>query len=440
MKKGTSIVLLSILSVIMAFVLVMTFVRFPVGTNKNYNSLLGAIELDHGISESTVYTLELDPLTVAPSDSEMEELMGVLSFRLSELGFENHSIKAVKNAKSNVYDIRIELNANLDKYYEPDNETLTSIVNTAVKYGELKFFSGTSASSITNELFTNIDPIKSAKAMPYNEYTGGYGVEIVFTDEAYEKMQELMNSGDFFLKITFGEDTLLESSNALTESYFANQGITFTTASEDAAKQLVLQITSGGFGYKYNVSSPAIVNPYLGDNAATLSVVTIGAILLVAMVALILINKGFGIASALSLVAFALLEVSMLILIPGIKLSIGGILGILFASILAIDGMIITAKRVREELQSGKTVKSAIRAGFKRALLPNLNACVVTAITSLLLFIFTSAEVKLFAITFGIGSVLAGVASLVFARMFIALLLPIVKNKEKFLNAKKEEA
>ena len=130
----------------------------------------------------------------------------------------------------------------------------------------------------------------------------------------------------------------------------------------------------------------------------------------------------------------------MLILIPGIKLSIGGVIGILFASILAIDGMVVTAKRVKEELHSGKTVKSAIRSGFRRALIPNLNACVISAILSILLFAFTTAEVKLFAITFGIGSVIAGIASLVFARMFIALLLPLVKNKENFLNVKKEEA
>ncbi len=432
--------LLSILSVIMAFVLVMTFVRFPVGTNKNYNSLLGAIELDHGMSESAVYTLELDPLTVAPSDSEMDGLMETLSTRLDMLGFENHSIKAIKNSKSNVYDIRLELNPNLDNYYEPNTEVLNSIVKTAVKYGELKFFSGTSASSMTNELFTDIDPIKEAKSVGYSDLSGGYGVSITFTDEAYDKMVELMNEGEFFLKITFGDETLLESSSALTEGYFMEQSITFTTNTEEAASQLVLQIVSGGFGYKYNVSSHAMVAPYLGDNVSTLSVIAIGAVLLAAMVALIIMNKGFGIATSLSILAFALLEVSMLILIPGIKLSIGGVIGILFASILAIDGMVVTAKRVNEELHSGKTVKSAIRSGFRRALIPNLNACVISAILSILLFAFTTAEVKLFAITFGIGSVLAGIASLVFARMFIALLLPLVKNKENFLNVKKEEA
>jgi hypothetical protein len=46
MGKGKSITLLTIISVLMAFILVMSFARFPVGEVKNYNSLLGAIELD----------------------------------------------------------------------------------------------------------------------------------------------------------------------------------------------------------------------------------------------------------------------------------------------------------------------------------------------------------------------------------------------------------
>ena len=58
MNKGKSITLLSIVSVIIAFVLVMTFIVFPVGV-KNYNSLLGAVELDYDLEGGVAYTLTL---------------------------------------------------------------------------------------------------------------------------------------------------------------------------------------------------------------------------------------------------------------------------------------------------------------------------------------------------------------------------------------------
>ena len=73
MKKGWSIVLLSIVSLIMAFLMVMTFARFPVGAANSTKSFLGAIELDHGMSESAVYTLTLDKTSKVPED--MDEIL-----------------------------------------------------------------------------------------------------------------------------------------------------------------------------------------------------------------------------------------------------------------------------------------------------------------------------------------------------------------------------
>ena len=49
MKKGRSITLLSLICLVMAFLVVMTFIRFPVGV-KNYNGVLGAIEKDYDIA------------------------------------------------------------------------------------------------------------------------------------------------------------------------------------------------------------------------------------------------------------------------------------------------------------------------------------------------------------------------------------------------------
>ena len=58
MKKGRSITLLSLICLVMAFLVVMTFIRFPVGV-KNYNGVLGAIEKDYDIAGGTAYNLTL---------------------------------------------------------------------------------------------------------------------------------------------------------------------------------------------------------------------------------------------------------------------------------------------------------------------------------------------------------------------------------------------
>lgn len=443
MKKGTSIVLLSIISFIMTALLVLSFISFPVNSKDYFNSSLGAIELDHGMSGSGVYTLSLGKKTDVPTEDEMEDIMEILSFRLDKLGYENHSISAVKNADSNVYDIRLEVNADLGKDGQPDYSSLDSAVNAAIQYGELEFFSGVDASDVSEELFVEIEnPIKKAKNIGYNEYSEGWGVSITFTDEAYDEMLELMNGEEpFYLKVTFGDETLLSSGSPLTEEYFeGSKTISFVSPSEEKADQLVLQITSGGFSYKYEVvDGVAHASTLLGKNVGLVSVLVICAVIALSIVGFIVFNKGFGIASSLSLIAFAIINSLMMIAVPGIKLSIGGVIGILLATILAIDGAVLTSKRIKEELNSGKTVKSAIRQGFNRALKPIINGSIVSIVFSLLLFAFTSAEIKLFAITFAIGSAIALISSLVLTRMFVALLLPLAKDKEKFLNATKEE-
>lgn len=440
MKKGTSIVLLTIISVLMAFMLVMTFVRFPVGTIKNYNSVLGAIELDHGMEKSVVYTLTLDADSDIPSDEEMDDVLQTLNYRFTELGYENTTIKKVLNAESNVYDVRVEINPDINEYYEPDTEVIGSVVDTAIKYGALEFYCGTTSSDVNDELFAEIaNPIENVTNVGYNELSNSYGVMVKFSQDAYDEIVTKMSEGDFFLKVMLGEETLLNASEALTESYFMDNSISFNASSDEMADQMVLQIKSGGLDFKFTKSDVAFVNNYLGDNVALVSIIAVGALIILAMAALIIVNKGIGIASALSLLAYMLVYLAMFIAVPGVKLSIGGVIGMALATVLAVDGMIVTSKRVQEELSSGKTIKSAIRAGFKRSLVPNLSGGIASVVLALLLFAFTKAEVRAFAISFGIGAVIACLASILAVRLFVAILLPLVKNKEAFLNAKKEE-
>ena len=75
MGKGKSITLLTIVSVLMAFVLVMTFARFPVGGVKYYNSLLGAVELDYDLEGGIAYTLTLSK----DNEEEVDDVNSVIN-------------------------------------------------------------------------------------------------------------------------------------------------------------------------------------------------------------------------------------------------------------------------------------------------------------------------------------------------------------------------
>ena len=124
---------------------------------------------------------------------------------------------------------------------------------------------------------------------------------------------------------------------------------------------------------------------------------------------------------------------------PSIVLSFGGVLGIMVATILTIDGLVLILKRINEEFNNGKMLKPSIKTAFKRSVKPILNSTIFAVILSGVLFILANGAVKGFAITLAIGSVLSAISTLVLARMVVSLLLPIVANSPKAFNLKREE-
>ena len=157
------------------------------------------------------------------------------------------------------------------------------------------------------------------------------------------------------------------------------------------------------------------------------------------MVALIVIYRAYGVAFSLSLLAFALLETLMLIAVPGITLSLGGIIGIALATIICADGFIVIIKRIKEEFVMGKTLKSAVKVGYKRSLIPVISVSVICGVVALAIFSFASGSLQCFGITFGIGAVLSVITNLLLTRLFGAIMLTLTKYSEKSINFNREE-
>ncbi len=442
MSKKKSTILLSIISIIMILLLALTFVRFPVGENKTYNGALGALELDYDMNGGYAYTLEPE---FSEDVQDISSVLEIIQNRLTLLGYENAVVKAVKNNEAGVkdYRIRIEVDVDTDKYGKDEVDKVTADIETVATYGELEFSMGASSDSLT-EVFTDIkNPVKSVKYEGASIYNGEalYPVVITFTKDAYDEIMQNIDDGNSYISVKIGETELpIFGNESISKDYFAGRSITVYPTTEDYANRIVLQIQSGGLPYEYKISNPVKVSSIFGENAVLVSMIAVLGLLSCIIIAMFVMFRGFGFVSAYSLILFFLTLVWLVVAIPGIKLSIGSIVGIILAIVLASDGIIITIKRIREEFSRGKTVKAAVKTGFARALLPIISSCVVVAITSLCAFIFTTGQIKSLAIMLGIGSAVALICGLLFVRMFTTILLPLAKNKEAFLNLKREEA
>ncbi len=70
---------------------------------------------------------------------------------------------------------------------------------------------------------------------------------------------------------------------------------------------------------------------------------------------------------------------------------------------MAVDANVLIFERIREELDAGKTARTAVEAGFDHALSAIVDANLTTLITALILFQFGTGPVKGFAVTLSIG-------------------------------------
>ena len=440
MKKGKAITLLSIISVLMAALLVMTFVRFSYGIY-DYNSILGAVDLDYDIEGGTAY-----PLTLADDNEEdeidIDEVMHTLSDRLNALGYKSYKITALNSTEEGIddYSIRIETKT---------TDSLASDIAAVTAYGEIKFFGGTS-SDPTEEIMNEEPAIRDSQYV--GSYVDGettiYQVSVVFTDYGYNTLVDAIeaasssedgesSSSGYYLKITLGDNTILNAQ--ITTASIVDKTVYIQTQSESNARQTALQIRTGGLAYKYDLSDPEVITPLFGTNTATYLFISVAVFAVLAMLVFILLFKGYGIIAALSFILFFLIEIAMLVAVPGIVLSVPGVIGIIFAAVICIDGLAMTISRIREEFAGGKTVKAAVKAGDRRAFRPILNVHVISGVVAILLFAFTGGALQCFAITFGIGVVVSFIADAVFTRMFLSLILPLTKNPERFFTLKRAE-
>ncbi len=438
--KAKPITLLSIIGVIMAFVIVMTFIRFPIGV-KNYNSVVGAIDLDYDIAGGSAYTLTLSDDNIEEVDN-VESVLETLRYRMRELGYNVFNVKALRSTEEGVEDYEIRIEAK-------DTDSLSSDIAVVAAYGEISITGGTSQSG-NPEILTDIDVVESSEYLGSQSdgETTSYVVGITFTEEAHDEIIRMINeaasaenssSTSFYMGIKLGETTLL-SEGAVSADYFDGRTLTVNSSSETSAKQMALQMNSGGLAYKYDVSDGVSVSSPYGEKIALKCLIVILALLLIAFVFFAVMYKGFGVIMILSLIAFALIEALMLIAVPGITLSIGGVIGIGAAIILTSFAIMLIGNSIKAEfVNTEKTVKAAIKKGFRDTVLSIASLFVVGAVVAGALLIFATGGLNCFAITFGIGTIIGAFSAIVLTRMFSSLILPIAGYSEKFLGVKRVE-
>jgi preprotein translocase subunit SecD len=151
--------------------------------------------------------------------------------------------------------------------------------------------------------------------------------------------------------------------------------------SAEEASRLAAEIRSGSIPFALEVKQFSSISPTLGANALNVGVNAGIVALIVICLYMILYYRLPGILAAIALIGHTVIQL-LFISWSGLTLSLPGIAAIILSIGMGVDANVIIFERVREELRSGKTLRSAIDVGFKRAFAAVLDGNVTTLISA----------------------------------------------------------
>ena len=206
----------------------------------------------------------------------------------------------------------------------------------------------------------------------------------------------------------------------------------------DEAENLAATIRIGSLSLELEELRSNVVGAKLGQEAiaTSLKAGAIGfGIVAVFMIAVYLVP---GLASVLALCLYVALELVLLSAFE-VTLTLPGIAGIILSIGMAVDANVIIFTRIKEEIGVGKTVKSAIKTGFSKALSAIIDGNVTTLIAAVVLFWRGSGTVKGFASTLALGIVLSMFTALFVTKAILSALYNLGLDDPKFYGVSKEK-
>ena len=244
-----------------------------------------------------------------------------------------------------------------------------------------------------------------------------YVVQLEFDKEGTQAFSDATSAhvGDIISIVYDGEAV---SSPRVNEAITDGKCVITGNFTIESAQELASYIRIGSLSLELEEIRSNVVGAQLGQRALSTSL--IGGLIGLAIVILIMIfaYKIPGIIAGFALVMYAALDLVALNAFD-MTLTLPGIAGVILSIGMAVDANVIIYARIREELETGKTVKSSIDIGFKKALTAIIDGNVTTLIACFVLNLMATGSVKGFAQTLALGVVLSMFTALVISRLLV---------------------
>jgi len=208
--------------------------------------------------------------------------------------------------------------------------------------------------------------------------------------------------------------------------------------SREGADELATLIRQGSLPFGLNAISMNRVGARLGVDALSTSVIAGIIGLALVLIFMAFIYKTMGLCADLALIIYVTI-VLLIISFFNITLSLPGIAGLILSIGMATDANIVIFERIREEVAQGKTLRSAMRTGYRRALPAIIDSNVTTLIAGGVLFWLGTGPIMGFAQMLMIGIVVSMFTCIVVTRIITVCLMDMGVVKASHILSKKQK-
>ena len=196
----------------------------------------------------------------------------------------------------------------------------------------------------------------------------------------------------------------------------------FTAAS---ANNLAGVLKYGSLPLRFESQSVADVSAQLGSAQLNAGLAAAAIGLLLVVIYSLIYYRGLAIVSVFSLVCSALLTWLSVILLStyeGFTLSLAGVAGLIVAIGITADSFVVYFERLRDEVREGRSLRAAVERGWTRARRTILVSDTVSFLAAALLYILAIGDVRGFAFTLGLTTIIDVVVVFLFTKPMVTLL------------------
>lgn len=376
----------------------------PIGINYT-NSLNPSLGLDLKGGSELVLLADTSKIPVSQVSNALSAARNIINQRVNLYGVSNAQVYTEKYGNQNriVVDLAGVKNLNQAKKLVGETAKL-EFLHLNPKYN----LQAITTSTIPLKYFdpsTNLTgaDLQSASIV-YPQGSTSPNIQLNFKSEGLAKFSQLakQNVGKPIGIILDGkvvENPVINSNlaNGVTSSPVITGNFSLTQA-----QTLVDQLNAGALPIPVKLIEENTIGATLGSQSINASIIA-GAIgILIILLFMIWNYRVLGIIADIALILYALMTFAIFKIIP-ITLTLEGIAGFILSIGMAVDANILIFERMKEESIEGRSRKSILELGFARAWNSIRDSNVSTLITTLVLYILGTSQIRGFAITLAIG-------------------------------------